>query len=154
MKLGSMRRGCVIALLLALGCGMGRPSLDEARKELAGHIDPALQAALKGVAVRPERLTGIDHCSDPFFGPRQGVRPTLSYRIPIQALGENPKQFVFEAEKVWRDRGLTVEIDETEEVIGRFGSNDKYKMDAFVNFTNGDAMIAGSGPCVDDPNAD
>lgn len=140
--------------LLLLGCGTSRPAFDEAANELAAHVDPALRAGLGSTTVKPEKIAGIDYCSDPFFGPRQGARPTLTYTIPITALTEDPTSFVLKAEKVWQTQGLLIETEETDRVFARFASDDDYHLEASVSYANGEASIGGSGPCVDDPEAD
>lgn len=112
---------------------------------------PAAEAALNGVEPT-ERVSGTDFCGDPVTGPKNGIQPTLVYRVPISALGEEPNSFVIRAEKVWNDKGLEIEKDETEEVISRFATKPGYGLEVFVNYSNQEAVIGGTGPCVDDPN--
>lgn len=129
-----------------------RPSFDEVSKELARLVDPAARAALNG-ADPSERNVGTDHCGDPFTGPKNGIQPTLSYRVSTAELGSEPNDFVRRAEKVWIDEGLEVENGDSENVFGRFASSPGYGLEAFVNHTNQEAVIRGTGPCVEDPDA-
>src|SRR5688572_7693730 len=96
-----------VFLCLLAGC-LGRPSLQEARKELSESLDPAVEAALHDADVDPRRFQGTRQCSDPLVGPSEGVRPYLTYRVPTSVLGHDPKKFVFEAEQVWEKAGLEI----------------------------------------------
>jgi hypothetical protein len=146
------RRPLVIILpLLTIGC-LGRPSFSEAKAELADLINPARQAALQGTGANPDPSEQVAYCSDPFIGPSDGVRPTLRYVIPLASLGENSKVFVEEAENVWRDQGLEIESDESEVRYVLFATKRGFSLQASLNYENGEAIISGTGPCVDDPN--
>ncbi len=150
--------GCLISIFLALtttsGCGLFRPSFEEASQELADLVDPALKAALQGVDHTPNKLTESDNCSDPFTGPSDGLRPTLDYSIPLAALGSNPESFVERAERAWEEAGLKVQRDRSETADHRFSGRDGYALQAMVNYANNEAIIGGTGPCVDNPNPD
>jgi hypothetical protein len=127
--------------------------VEEANRELARLLEPALEAGLRGAQHDPERLSGTDACSNPLTGPRQGVRPGVEYRIPIEVLGSEPERFVIEAEKVWREMGLETRADETESNLTRLATKPGYSLSASVNFANKEALLIGSGPCVDDPES-
>jgi hypothetical protein len=143
--------GVLFGLFVLASCG--RPSFEEVSQELADLVDPAAKAALNGVDPS-ERVAGSDFCGDPLTGPENGIQPTLVYRVPISALGDDPKLFVTRAEKVWRQKGLEIEKDETEDVFSGFATKPGYGLEVFVNYTNEEALISGTGPCVDDPEAD
>lgn len=137
--------------ILTIGC-LGRPNFTEAKSELSKLVDPALQAALQEVAVNPDPSEQVAYCSDPFIGPSDGVRPTLRYVVPLASLGENSKAFVEEAENVWRDQGLEIESDESEVRYVLFATKRGFSLQASLNYENGEAIISGTGPCVNDPN--
>lgn len=140
----------LVAVVSLSACS--RPSFGEASKELARLVDPAAKAALNGVEPS-ERNEGNDHCGDPFTGPKNGIQPTLVYRVPTSKLGVDPNDFVRRAERVWRDEGLDIQSGNSENVFGRFASSPGYGLEAFVNHTNQEAVIRGTGPCVDDPDS-
>jgi hypothetical protein len=143
------------ALLLAASLSScARPSVIEVNSELSRLVNPALEAALAGAPQSPEAVTGTTACSDPFFGPRQGVRPGIEYRIPFESLGENPDSFALRAAGVWEDMGLTVDDDDTDTIKIRFATKRGYSLTATVNHANQEALMSGTGPCVDDPEAD
>lgn len=137
-------------IVIASLSACSRPSFDEASKELARLVDPAAQAALNGVEPS-ERNVGNDHCGDPFTGPKNGIQPTLVYRVSTSKLGDDPNGFVRRAEEVWRNEGLDIETGDSENVYGRFASRPGYGLEAFVNHANQEAIVRGTGPCVDDP---
>ncbi len=143
-----------IGLLIGLttSCS-GEPSFDEASQELADLIDPAVKAAFSESDVRPRRVEDSGECSDPFFGPSQGLRPELTYELPLSTLGD-PQVFISSVEKAWKAKGLEVRSDDDDVVLSRSVSKGAYRARALINFTNQQAVIGGSGPCVDDPNAD
>lgn len=144
--------GCLLFSGLALAsAGCGRPSFDAAKSELAGLVEPAAEAAVKGKANLPKPSEEVAYCSDPFLGPSDGVRPTLRYLLPLSDLGEDPESFVKNAEKVWRDRGLDIDADESEIQYVRFATKRGFNLSASINYENQEAIIDGNGPCVDDP---
>ena len=139
----------VLGLVIAASCS--RPSFDEASRELRKLVDPAAKAALNG-ADPVQESAGSDYCGDPFTGPKNGIQPTLVYRLPLSALGDEPELFVSRAEEVWRDNGLKIDKDESEGVISRFATKPGYGLEVVVNYSNNEAIIGGTGPCVDDPD--
>ncbi len=156
LELGSslVPSSVAIGLLLALSTACARgPSFDEASQELASLIDPAVEAALSKSNARPEPRKGGGQCSDPFFGPSQGLRPELTYELPLSVLGD-PQTFISSVEKAWNANGLHVQVDDDDRVMSRRVSRGPYRARALVNFTSQEAFISGSGPCVEDPNAD
>jgi hypothetical protein len=142
---------CGLGVLL--GC-FGSPSFRQASEELAELVDPAVNAALEGIEATPDRLEESDNCSDPFFGPTDGQRPTLRYRISTSVLGDEPERFVLNAEKVWKDAGLETRSDDGTGLFSRSATRDSYAVHAYINYENAEATISGTGPCVDDPEAD
>lgn len=147
-----------LALLIALpiltaGC-LGRPSFNEAKSELSDLVNPALEAALEGVDTKSDPSEQIAYCSDPFLGPSDGVRPTLRYVISLESLGKDSNEFVEKAEKVWRDRGLEIESDESKVRYVIFATKRGFSLQASLNYENGEAIVSGTGPCVDDPAPD
>jgi hypothetical protein len=152
-------RRCLARLLVAgtvmgllVGCTKSQ-NYEEAKSELAGLVEPAVKAALKGVDRQPDRFDDGDNCSDPFFGPSQGLRPTFTYRIPTSELGSDPRTFVLEAEKVWKSAGLETRTDDSEGLFSRSATKGSYALHAYVNFANAEATISGTGPCVKHPDA-
>src|SRR5687768_962029 len=100
----AMRRTVAGGFLLAVFLpSCSRPTVAEVNAELTKMVEPVLRKALANSDHNPERLSGEDACSDPFVGPRQGVRPGIEIRIPFEALGDEPESLALDAAKVWRD---------------------------------------------------
>lgn len=137
-----------------MGCGLFRPSVEEVRTELARLVDPALDAGLENVK-RPEANVSGGSCHEPLFGPASGIRPHLSYSFSFSIIGGEPKAFLDRVEKYWRGEGLEVVIDETEEARILFSGKDGgYNISASIVYETMEARIGGTGPCIDDPEAD
>jgi hypothetical protein len=137
-------------MLTIMGCGMFRPSVEEVRTELARLIDPALDAGL-GEAGRPEGNSEGGYCHEPLIGPANGIRPTLGYTFSFSHLKGDPEDFLEKVEEYWRDEGLDVEVQETDNARYVYSGNDGYSIRAALFYESKEADIGGSGPCVDDP---
>lgn len=135
-----------------MGCGLFRPSVEEVRTELGRLIDPALDAGLGG-AEPPEGYAGRGYCHEPLIGPADGIRPRLSYTFSFEIL-DDPEAFLDRVQEYWQSQGLEVRVDETEEARILFSGNDGYSISASIVYDSMEADIGGSGPCVDDPEAD
>lgn len=147
---GTIPRVVAVLLLLGLsGCG---PSYDEASEELERLLDPALKAGFRQVDMGSFRQDRRQHCSDPIFGPKEGLRPAVFYDVPLSRIEDEGESLLSSVEKAWKDLGLEVEAYEGEGTMTRRASTGPYGLRALVNLNNGEASIGGSGPCVDDPN--
>lgn len=148
-----MRRRIAGAVLLVLSLSScARPTAAEVDAELSKMIDPVLDASIAD-SNAISRVSGEDSCSDPFVGPRNGIRPGVEIRIPFELLGDDPDSLVIEAAKVWKDMGLRIKSDETEVAVIRFATGSGYSLNATVNHANQEARLTGTGPCVNDPQA-
>lgn len=148
-SLTAMRLLAVALLLGSLpACSRG-PSFREASQELAELVDPAVVAALPAGVV-PDRFDDPGQCSDPFFGPSAGLRPTISYEVPL-AVFEQPDSFILAVERAWESKGLDVQKSEEEGLVTRRISKGPYRARALVNFADQMAYIDSSGPCVEGP---
>lgn len=137
-------------LLLGIGiaCAMGQ-TFEGARRELASMIEPAANAAFSPASPTP--VEDADPCQDPFFGPRDGLRPVLSYEASLATIGKSAAELVSAAEEAWREMGLEISPDESEELVTRYAGRDSYNVRIVVNLRDGVAVVEGSGPCVDNP---
>lgn len=142
-----------IFLLSSIGCGLFRPSVEEVRTELASLIDPALDAGL-GDAERPEGNAEGGYCHEPLIGPANGISPTLGYTFPFSRLDGDPEDFLKRVEDYWRDEGLEVEVQKTDNSRIVFSGKDGYSIRAAIFYELMEVDIGGSGPCVDDPEFD
>jgi len=133
-----------------MGCGLFRPSVEEARTELARLIDPALDAGV-GDADRPEGDANSHSCHEPVVGPENGIRPTLSYTFSWSVLEDGPEEFLERVANYWRGEGLEVRFDESENARFLFSGKDGYNIGASIVYDSMEADIGGSGPCVDNP---
>lgn len=140
-------------LLSSIGCGLFRPSLEEARNALAGLIDPALDAGL-GDAERPEGNAGGGSCHEPLVGPDNGISPTLGYTFSFSTLKGDPEDFLDRVEEHWRSEGLEIEVDVTDNSRLVYSGKDGYSIRAAIFYESMEVDIGGSGPCVDNPDAD
>lgn len=136
-----------------MGCGLFRPSVNEVRNELAGLVDPALDAGL-GDAERPEGNAEGQPCYEPLVGPANGIRPLLVYRFSFSKLDGDPKVFLKRVEEHWRGEGLEVEIDDDDNSRRVYSGKDGYSLRAAIIYETMEASIGGTGPCVDNPDPD
>lgn len=140
-------------LLTTVGCGLFRPSVEEVRTELARLINPALDAGL-GDVERPEGNAEGGSCQEPLIGPANGFRPTLGYTFSSSILERDPEDFLEKVEDHWRSEGLEVEVQETDSGRYVYSGKDGYSISAAIVYDSKEVDIAGSGPCVDNPDAD
>lgn len=145
---------CTMFFLTTVGCGFFRPSAKEARTELARLIDPALDAGLGDAAERPKGNSDGHSCHEPLIGPANGIRPTLGYTFSWSVLEDGPEAFLERVANYWQGEGLEVDVDETENARFIFSGKDGYNIGASIVYDSMEADILGSGPCVDDPDAD
>ncbi len=139
--------------LTTVGCGLFRPSVEEVRTELARLIDPALDAGL-GDVERPEGNAEGGRCQEPIMGPANGTRPTLGYTFSFSILEGDPEVFLERVEDYWRGEGLEVEVQETDNARYVYSGKDGYSISVAIVYDSMEVDIGGSGPCVDDPDAD
>jgi len=142
-----------ICFLTAMGCGLFRPSAEEAQTELARLINPALDVGLGG-GERPEADVGGDSCHEPLVGPADGIRPLLVYTFSFSDLEDDPEVFLERVEEHWRNEGLDVNIDETDNSRRVYSGKDGYSIRAAIFYDRMEANIGGTGPCVDNPDPD
>jgi hypothetical protein len=140
----------LFGLLLSSAC-IGRPSLEESSQELSGLIDPALESWNADYESVAKRFDQPDSCSDPFIGPRDGLRATLTYEFPFSVLGDDPMALLTAVEQHWKSQGFETRVDETELVKIRFSGKEGYPLSVVINYSAETAWVEGSGPCVDNP---
>jgi hypothetical protein len=128
-----------------------RPSYEESSRELASLIDPALESWNSDYKRLSERYDDPGACSDPFVGPRDGLRPSLTYELRFSVLGEDPEDFLDTVEEYWRSEGLDTQARETDIAKIRSSGRDGYIVSVDVNYATERASVGGSGPCVDNP---
>lgn len=141
----------LLAALLLTGCGMFRPSFEEANEKLVGLVEPAIEAGLRGVAEIPEPGNEPRSCSDPFYGPLDGVQPSIGYRFPIALIEGDGQTLISRVERVWQDLGLEVRESNSPGVARRFSGTRGYSLSLTVNSHNEEVILGGTGPCVDKP---
>jgi hypothetical protein len=141
----------LIALVLFGGACLGRPSLKETTQELADLIEPAVRFWNPDYKRLSQAFDEPQACSDPFIGPSDGLRPTLTYEFPFTALGDDPMNLLTAVEEYWKSQGLETQVDETDLVKIRFSGRDGYSLSVDVNYSSETASVGGSGPCVDNP---
>ncbi|CAN5746886.1 hypothetical protein BH23ACT12_BH23ACT12_23490 [soil metagenome] len=137
------------SMLMLFGCTSF--DLDEASRELDELLDPAIEAGFLGIDVSAYREESPDQCSDPIFGPSQGLRPSVQYEVPLALLGDQAGGFLSRVEKAWKDQGLEVTSEQDENFISRRVSRGFYAAVADVSLADQAGQIGGTGPCADHP---
>ncbi|HEX2150324.1 MAG TPA: hypothetical protein VHI31_09165 [Actinomycetota bacterium] len=115
-------------------------------------IDPALKSWNPDYGRLSKRFDQPDACSDPFIGPSDGLRATLTYEFPFSALGEDPMELLTAVERHWISEGLETRVDETDLVKIRYSGKEGYPLSVVINYSAETAWVEGSGPCVDNPD--
>jgi hypothetical protein len=141
-----------IFVVMSAAC-MARPSFNEATEELARLVEPPIKEWNPELASQADKFTEPQQCSDPFIGPSEGLRPTLTYEIPFSALQADPSSFMSAVEQFWKSEDLTLEADDSDDVLVRYAGKDGFNLRVLINFSSELAIVEGSGPCVDDPNS-
>lgn len=127
--------------------------MQEVRAELASLFDPALDAGLGGVE-RPEGNAegGLLPRASNWSGQRLSAH--LGYAFSFSTLEGDPEAFLERVENHWRGEGLVVEVQETDDARFVYSGKDGYSIRAVIVYDSMEVDIAGSGPCVDNPDPD
>jgi hypothetical protein len=153
------RRGVVglLALALVAGCTAKQKeptvTYEDAQRRVVALVDETLTAALPTLQLgqQPARVER-QPCNDALGAPSDDVSLHFERNFPIE--GPPADQLVADTERIWRERGYTVQRD----TFGQYTSIrnvvvDGYSISLVVNRTTKRGHLGVSSPCVRPPSA-
>jgi hypothetical protein len=153
------RRGVVglfaLALVVVAGCTVKAKeptvTFEDAQRRVVALVDDTLTAAMPTLRLsQPARVERLP-CKDAFGAPSQDVYLHFERDLPIE--GPPADRLVANTERTWRERGYTVERDDSDPQVSiRNATVDGYAMALYVNRTDKKAYLGASSPCVRPPS--
>ena len=150
-----VRRGVLgllaVALVVVAGCTVKQKeptvSFEDAQRRVIALVDDTLTAALPTIPLGQPTPIGRHPCNDAFGAPSENVSLDFERSFPIE--GPLAERLVADTERVWRERGYTVQRDDSDQKVAiRNATVDGYAMALYVNRTDKRAYLGASSPCV------